>query len=85
MEGLIPGEDEHGHRQALPSSHLEKMFVFAIMWSLGALLELSDRLKLENFLREQGAVALPPVNDDETIFEYFVDTKGECGTDRNSF
>lgn len=44
LEGLIPGED--APKQA-DSSHLEKLFVFSLMWSVGALLELDDRKKVQ--------------------------------------
>ena len=43
LEGLIPSKEEKG---VLNAAHLEKLFIFCIMWSLGALLELDDRLDL---------------------------------------
>ncbi len=43
LEGLIPGGDE-GKDLQVPV--LEKFIVFAFMWSLGALLELDDRKKV---------------------------------------
>lgn len=50
------------------------------MWSIGALLELDDRARLEKFLRTELLVKLDlPVVDEsksETIFEYFVDNNG---------
>jgi hypothetical protein len=43
LEGLIPvGEDA----KTLNTKVLEKLIVFSIMWSLGALLELDDRKKV---------------------------------------
>ena len=46
LEGLIPGgEDEKN----LTPQYLSKIIVFAIMWSLGALLELDDRRKVTYF------------------------------------
>lgn len=74
LEGLIPKRDDKG---TLPAPYLEKLFLFAIMWSLGALLELEDRAKMEQFI-VQGcdSLSLPPLKDDETIFEYLVDEKG---------
>ena len=76
LEGLIPKRDDKG---TLPAPHLEKLFIFALMWSLGALLELEDRAKMEAFMAaHQSKLCLPPVKDDETIFEYLVDEKGIC-------
>ena len=43
LEGLIPGEDAP---KQVDASHLEKLFVFSLMWSVGALLELEDRKKV---------------------------------------
>lgn len=36
--------------KAAKPAHLEKLFIFALMWSLGALLELGDRIQLETFI-----------------------------------
>ena len=48
------------------------------MWSLGALLELEDRAKMESFMvAHESSLCLPPVSGDETIFEYLVDEKGK--------
>ena len=43
LDGLIPGGEEG---KDLTVSVLEKIIVFAIMWSLGSLLELDDRKKV---------------------------------------
>lgn len=78
MEGLIPKRDD---KTGLSAPHLEKLYIFAVMWSLGALLELEDRAKMETFVVEhQSKLSLPPVKDDETIFEYLVDEKGGIGS-----
>uniref|UniRef100_K1QHZ6 Dynein heavy chain 8, axonemal n=1 Tax=Magallana gigas TaxID=29159 RepID=K1QHZ6_MAGGI len=75
LEGLIPKKDDKG---TLPAFHLEKLFIFALMWSLGALLELDDRAKMEEFLaKHPSALDLPPIKEGETIFEYVVDDHGE--------
>ena len=43
LEGLIP-TDEGGKQ--INGEHLAKLFVFAIMWSIGAILELDNRKKV---------------------------------------
>ena len=45
LQGLIPGED--APRQA-DAAFLEKLFVFSLMWSIGASLELGDRKKVSS-------------------------------------
>ena len=47
LEGLI---EDHG--DAFTETHLERLYVFAVMWSLGALMELADRDAFEQFLRK---------------------------------
>lgn len=44
LEGLIPGGDEGKDMKPL---HLQKLFIFAVMFSLGAILELEDRKKVK--------------------------------------
>ena len=57
--------------------HLERLYIFCLMWSLGALLELEDRAKMEAFITQhESHLNLPPLTGDETIFEYLVDEKG---------
>lgn len=75
MEGLIPSKEEHG---VLPASHLSKLFVFSLMWGIGALLELEDRAKMQEFLIQHGGLDLPELGDDskDTIFEFVVDSNG---------
>ena len=43
LTGLIPGEDSPKQADA---KFISKLFVFALMWSTGALLELDDRKKV---------------------------------------
>ncbi|KAH0622614.1 hypothetical protein JD844_025060 [Phrynosoma platyrhinos] len=76
LEGLIPSKEEGGIA-CLP--HLHKLFVFGLMWSLGSLLELESREKLEAFLRShESKIDLPeiPKGSSQTIYEYYV---SDCG------
>ncbi len=52
---------------------LERMFVYCLCWSTGALLEAEDRMKFDTWLRKQDdAKMMPTVQEGETIYEYFV-------------
>ena len=76
LEGLIPTKESGG---LLSPMQLERLFVFSLMWSLGALLELEDREKLEAFLRaHKSHVSLPKTLEGQTIFEYMVNPQGKC-------
>ncbi|XP_072296528.1 dynein axonemal heavy chain 8-like [Eucyclogobius newberryi] len=75
LEGLLPTKETGG---LCGSHHLERLFVFCLMWSLGAVLELNDREKFEGFVRDhESNINVPKTKPGETIFEYMVSTKGE--------
>lgn len=80
LEGLIPRKDDKDGGGASPE-HLEKLYVFAIMWSIGALLELEDRSKLEEFMRtsDEVEINLPeiPPDSEDTMFDFFVHSDGK--------
>ncbi|XP_007895756.2 dynein axonemal heavy chain 5 [Callorhinchus milii] len=73
LQGLLPGaEDKQPSRE-----HIAGLFIFAIMWSIGALLELDGRAKLESFLRNHCVpLELPVTEGEETIFEFVVSADG---------
>ncbi|XP_041923315.1 LOW QUALITY PROTEIN: dynein heavy chain 5, axonemal-like [Alosa sapidissima] len=74
LQGLLPSADEKSAAQG----HVGRLFVFAVMWSLGALLELDDRARLETFLKaHSAALDLPRTQGDQTIFEFVVNEAGE--------
>uniref|UniRef100_A0A8C3H648 Dynein axonemal heavy chain 5 n=1 Tax=Chrysemys picta bellii TaxID=8478 RepID=A0A8C3H648_CHRPI len=73
LQGLLADRNEKQPSQ----EHLARLFVFAIMWSVGALLELDDRVKMELFLQNHSAtLELPAVNGEETMFEFGI---SDCG------
>ncbi|TKC36333.1 hypothetical protein EI555_006320, partial [Monodon monoceros] len=77
LEGLIPSKEEGGISCV---EHLHKLFVFALMWSLGALLELESRNKLEAFLRNhESKLDLPeiPKGTNQTMYEFYVTDYGD--------
>jgi dynein heavy chain len=76
LKGLIPIVD--GQSSPNPD-HLKKLYVFAIMWSLGACLELNDRERLQEFII--GHPSKPPApamkGPRDSMFDYLV---GDDGT-----
>ncbi|XP_055363688.1 dynein axonemal heavy chain 5 [Betta splendens] len=74
LQGLLPAvEDKQGCH-----GNVGRLFVFAVMWSLGALLELDDRAKMEAFIKGHGSdLDLPHTQDDQTMFEFTVSEQGE--------
>ncbi|XP_062377845.1 dynein axonemal heavy chain 5 [Sardina pilchardus] len=74
LQGLLPSADE----KSAARGQVGRLFVFAVMWSLGALLELDDRARLEAFLTAHSApLDLPRTHGDQTIFEFVVNQAGE--------
>ncbi|XP_064201033.1 dynein axonemal heavy chain 5 isoform X1 [Anguilla rostrata] len=78
LQGLIPPKEQGGE---ISRSHMERLYVFALMWSVGALLELEDRRKLESWLRNHDSIHLdlPDVclNSEDTMFDFHVTSDGQ--------
>ena len=54
---------------------LEKLFVYCLCWSVGALLEADDRLKFDEWLRSRdtSGTVMPKIEKEgDTIFEYYI-------------
>ena len=70
---------------SLEPDHLERLYVYALMWSLGSLLELGDRDRMEEHIRKHigkddfGQLSLPviPEGSSHTMFEYRVNDDGK--------
>ncbi|EGV96920.1 Dynein heavy chain 5, axonemal [Cricetulus griseus] len=76
LQGLIPPKEQAGE---VGPEHLGKLFVFAMMWSVGAVLELEGRRRLELWLssREVPTLHLPQLTDPgDTMFDYYVAPDG---------
>lgn len=70
----MPVED----RRNMSQEHMEHLFIFAVMWGQGALLELDDRQKLQTCIQKhKSKPKLPKLQGDETIFEYMVNAEGK--------
>uniref|UniRef100_A0A8C4Y3D3 Dynein axonemal heavy chain 8 n=1 Tax=Gopherus evgoodei TaxID=1825980 RepID=A0A8C4Y3D3_9SAUR len=77
LEGLIPSKEEGGISSP---AHLHKLFAFGLIWSLGALLELDSRDKLEAFIRANDSkLDLPeiPKHTNQTMYEFHVTDYGD--------
>ncbi|XP_058868792.1 dynein axonemal heavy chain 5 isoform X2 [Acipenser ruthenus] len=78
LQGLIPPKEQGGE---VTREHLERLYVFSLMWSVGAVLELEDRRKLENWLRDHETIQLDlpniPVGSEDTMFDYHVTSDGK--------
>uniref|UniRef100_A0A671S0V1 Dynein heavy chain 5, axonemal-like n=1 Tax=Sinocyclocheilus anshuiensis TaxID=1608454 RepID=A0A671S0V1_9TELE len=78
LQGLIQPKEQGGE---LSREHMERLYVFALMWSVGALLELDDRMKLERWLRHHDNVGLDlpniPPHSEDTMFDFYVTNDGQ--------
>lgn len=74
FQGLTDGARFDQLDSSLASSDVfEKIFLYSICWSVGALLESDDRLKFDQFLRGLDSnKSMPKVKEGETIYEYYV-------------
>eukprot|EP00043_Microstomoeca_roanoka_P013217 m.129292 g.129292 ORF g.129292 m.129292 type:complete len:4796 (-) comp15694_c0_seq1:72-14459(-) len=77
LTGLIPRGEEGSAPPQVSADYLRRLYVFALMWSVGAVLELDDRARMQEFLVNlKSGLPLPPTKGEETIFEYMVDENG---------
>lgn len=81
LTGLIPEKDDKDKEHTQPGkAFYEHLFIFTLMWSIGAFLELDDRAKMEEFLRRHTPkldLPLIPSDSEASIFDYYVDKTGE--------
>ena len=72
LDGLMKMGEE---QRDVKDDHLQRMVVFSIMWSLGAMLELTDRWRLEEKWRsmKEFKLPLPPKKEDSSMFDFVVD------------
>ncbi|XP_046898543.1 dynein axonemal heavy chain 5 isoform X2 [Hypomesus transpacificus] len=76
LQGLIPPKEQGVE---VSQEHMERLYVFSLMWSIGALLELGDRRRVEAWLRAHTSLHLPhiPPDSDDTMFDYHVTGDGQ--------
>ncbi|XP_033113255.1 dynein heavy chain 5, axonemal-like isoform X2 [Anneissia japonica] len=56
--------------------HIERLFLFCLIWSFGSLLEGNDRKNFSDLLRTLTS-ALPDYDHEISVFDYYVDEAGE--------
>ncbi|CAF0874531.1 unnamed protein product [Adineta ricciae] len=72
LDGLLNKELDYSR------IYLERLTIFAIMWSMGALLELNDRSKLEQyFINSDDSDISKNVLQGDSIFDYLVNDSGQ--------
>lgn len=83
LSGHLPATDPKaplGAAGGLSVDFLERSYVFCLFWALGSLLELPERLKLQNFLLEKvPGLPYPPVDGSttDTFYEFYVTEGGQ--------
>ncbi|KAI8811565.1 dynein heavy chain and region D6 of dynein motor-domain-containing protein [Cladochytrium replicatum] len=78
LAGLIPKAE--ANKSQISGEYLERLYVFSLFWSIGALLELDERKKLQMFLLEKCPdLKYPPLDPSsaDTFYEYFVNENGQ--------
>ncbi|XP_063992717.1 dynein axonemal heavy chain 8 [Diachasmimorpha longicaudata] len=74
---LLVGLLQHDESHTFTDRHLERFFLFSMMWSLGAVLELDGRARLQEFLISHPSKCdWPILREDDTIFEYLIAKNG---------
>uniref|UniRef100_A0A8P0TK35 Dynein axonemal heavy chain 5 n=1 Tax=Canis lupus familiaris TaxID=9615 RepID=A0A8P0TK35_CANLF len=77
LQGLIPPKEQGVE---VTAEHLGRLYIFSLMWSIGALLEPEGRRWVDQWLRAQQALTLdlPPLEGPEdTMFDYYVTSTGK--------
>ena len=78
MDGLLATEEA----EVQSGEHIGRLVIFAMMWSLGGVLELDERFKLQEKMLElnktvEDTLDFPDLQGDQNIFEYLVDDSGD--------
>ncbi|XP_053567991.1 uncharacterized protein LOC128657631 [Bombina bombina] len=59
--------------------HIERLFIFCLIWSMGALIEMTERRKFSELLKVYTSV-LPDDEQEISVFDYYLDESGEWDT-----
>ncbi|CAF1018411.1 unnamed protein product, partial [Didymodactylos carnosus] len=73
LEGLLSSEIDF-----YTTTYLERLTIFTMMWSFGALLELNDRQKFEQYFQGKSATDIPKnIPSGDSMFDYYVNDAGQ--------
>ncbi|KAL0250960.1 hypothetical protein GEMRC1_000174 [Eukaryota sp. GEM-RC1] len=70
LTALIPAPESTFELKS--NLHLERVFVFALIWSLGAALEAEDRQKFDEFLRSDLGLPLPVCSSPNSVYDFWI-------------
>ncbi|XP_031757885.1 dynein gamma chain, flagellar outer arm isoform X2 [Xenopus tropicalis] len=59
--------------------HIERLFIFCLIWSVGALIDRTERKKFSDLLKVYTSV-LPDDDHEISVFDYYLDESGEWDT-----
>ena len=80
-DDLLDESEKVEENKPFTNEHMSKLYVFALIWGMGAFLETADRSKYDRFLKENLTELDLPKNDrknpDATVFDYVVNSDGE--------
>lgn len=71
LKALLEGNTDIGGEL-----HIERLFIFSLIWSFGALLDEADRRRFSEILLSLTS-ALPDYDQEISVFDYYVDESGE--------
>ncbi|KAJ3249557.1 Dynein heavy chain 5, axonemal [Chytriomyces hyalinus] len=78
LTGLIPKAE--ANKVQISADHLERLYIFSMFWSLGSLLELDERKKLQAHVMQNAPhLKYPPLDpsSQDTVYEFFVSETGQ--------
>eukprot|EP00741_Cyanophora_paradoxa_P017811 tig00021017_g17202.t1 len=73
LTGIL--EDSVNSNEVYPEAHLERIFIYCLIWGIGGLLEIKDRIKFDAHLRTL-TQNVPKLTDSLTVFEHVVSLEG---------
>ena len=78
LQALIPLRGNCQREPVASEKHYGRLYVFAVVWSVAALLDADERTKFDEYIRSRDKVRLdlPPTDNKFTIFDYRVDDHG---------